>query len=313
MKTLIEWLKENPDFWCAHHSSQADEFWSQLLKQYKLMPVNLVRVLRANLSVPIAGADVERSFSVLNFQKTQLRNQMSPELLDVVMRIKMSKETWDTFDATRATEDWTSNNHLVCDHKQNTPSQARPNQRPPQRPAEAEAEAEDERCESMRLEAERISREHDYFVDHSSSLRLVDQKPRSECFLIFNKKNGKALSAYGNEVVLWTWNSEHMDNQLWFWHGEHLVSRSTQKVLEASPTTEQSVSLNYYYPTLARQKWRKTAWLATLDFEFHSNYHNFKLDVLDKLFENGSIVGTAKASKSVTQRWKIEEVRDYEN
>ena len=312
MEKLVEWLKEHPDFWCSNHMSQPDEFWSQILKQYKLMPVNLIRVLKATLAIPISGADVERSFSVLNFLKSKLRNQMSPELLDIVMRIKMSKETWDTFDATRATEHWTSNNHRVCDHKQNTPSQSRPSQRPAQRPTPAPI-VEDERCESMRLEARRVNREHDYLVNHPSSSRLVDQKPISECFFIFNKKNGKALSAYGNEVVLWTWNSEHMDHQLWFWYGQHLVSRSTQKVLEANPASEQSVSLNYYYPTLPRQKWRKTAWLATLDFEFHSNYHNYKLDVLDKLTEDGSIVGTAKPSNSVTQRWKIEEVRDYEN
>ena len=313
MVTVIEWLKEHPDFYCSHHLSQPDEFWSQLLKQCRDMSVNLVRVLRATLAIPIAGGDVERSFSVLNFQKTKLRNQMSPELLDIVMRIKMSKETWDTFDATRATEHWTDNNHLVCDHKQNTPSQSRPIQRPSQRPTEQEPQVEDQRCESMKLVARRISHIHTYLEDHPYRPRLVDQKPLSECFFIFNKKNGKALSAYGNEVVLWTWNSDQMDNQLWFWHGQHLVSRSTQKVLEANPTTEQSVSLNYFHPTLARQKWRKTGWLATLDFEFHSNYQNYKLDVLDKLTENGSIVGTAKPSNSVTQRWKIEEVRDYES
>ena len=105
-----------------------------------------------------------------------------------------------------------------------------------------------------------------------------------------------------------------MENQLWFWEGEHLVSRSTQKVLEADPSNEKRVTLNYYHPGLSRQKWSKYAWLQSLDFEFKSKYQDYRLDVIENLTENGSIVGTAKGRKnSVTQRWKIEEVRDYDN
>ena len=348
MEKVIHWLRDHPDFWCANHQSQPDEFWSLVLREFKLMPVNLVRVLKATLSIPVAGADVERSFSVLTFQKTALRNQMSPELLDILMRIQMSKDTWDTFDANRATEHWTSNNHLVCDHKQNpTPprpsSGTRPSQRPGPTPGQKSemckrrkeaaaaaaaaaagqgtaerpsSEDESEMCNSMRDDVTRIRKEHDYMICNPSVPRfqLVDKKPRSDCFWIFNKKNGKALTAYGNEVGLWTWNSDDMDSQLWFWHGEYIVSRSTQMVLEADPNSEQRVSLNYYHPNVARQKWSKTAWIQTLDFEFISNYHNLRLDVLENLTENGATVGTAKPmTNSVTQRWKIEEYQDYEN
>ena len=247
--------------------------------------------------------------------KNLLRNQLSPELLDVIMRIKQSKDTWDTFDATRATELWTSTNHLICDHKVNSARPtASPNARPTQRPTQAPAtERPTETCSNMKSEVERIELEHEYLISNKPTVTLVDKKPRTECFFIFNKKNGKALTAHGDEVVLWTWNSEEMDMQLWFWHGEHLVSRSTQKVLEADPSNEQRVYLNYYHQHVSRQKWSKYAWIQSLDFEFKSRYQNYRLDVIENLTENGAIVGTAKARNSVTQRWKVEEVRDYEN
>ena len=63
MEKLIQWLRNNTDFWCGHHSSQPDEFWQQVLQNFKEMPPNLAKILKSTLAIPLSGADVERSFS----------------------------------------------------------------------------------------------------------------------------------------------------------------------------------------------------------------------------------------------------------
>ena len=56
MEKLVEWLAEHPDFWCKNHKSGADEFWSQVLKNYPRITDNFAELLKANLAVPGSSA-----------------------------------------------------------------------------------------------------------------------------------------------------------------------------------------------------------------------------------------------------------------
>ena len=104
------------------------------------------------------------------------------------------------------------------------------------------------------------------------------------------------------------------ENQFWFWKDSHLVSYHSQKALEASVINEGKIYLNYYDRNQNRQKWNKIGSLNTLDFEFATRHKDYRLDIIDRVTEEGSIVGsTKKVKNSLTQKWKIEEVADYED
>ena len=58
--TVITYLKENPDFWCAYHYSGTTEFYSLLLKTMTTMPERFQNLLQMSLVAPASTADPER-------------------------------------------------------------------------------------------------------------------------------------------------------------------------------------------------------------------------------------------------------------
>ena len=65
------------------------EMMSSLSKAHKLLFPNVVFLLEVAIICPISNATIERLFSFLKLVKTKLRNQISDDSLDKVLRIKM--------------------------------------------------------------------------------------------------------------------------------------------------------------------------------------------------------------------------------
>ena len=247
---------------------------------------------------------------------------MKPKVLDSLIRIKMSKDTFQTFPMDKAAEIYTRKNQ-PCDFKVKR-GQRRRRYRP--RPTPRPTSNNDETCQSYRTELDLVEPN---FMDTRSPSTTLIQRPRTkrDCFLIINKQNGLVLSAYQDEVLLWTW--DHRDNydyQLWFWEGEaddvgidgarlgqQLVSYKYQKPLEAGLINEEKVKLSFSDTLNKRQRWIQVGDLPSLSFELKTVHRNLKLDVLDKITENGSIVGSSRTTKSITQKWIIEKVFIYNN
>ena len=137
----------------------------------------------------------------------------------------------------------------------------------------------------------------------------MDRKDRSECFLIVSKISGKVLTAFDNNVGLWSW--RETDDQLWFWSDALIVSHASGKVLEVDVIKETPAYLNFYLPGNDRQKWTSIAKIESLDVLLQSNYQEYKLDVLDDVVDNGSTVGSSKRRNVMTQHWKIEPLSQY--
>ena len=65
------------------------EMMSNLSRAHRLLFPNVVILLELAIICPISNATVERLFSFLKLVKTKLRNQISDDSLDKVLRIKM--------------------------------------------------------------------------------------------------------------------------------------------------------------------------------------------------------------------------------
>ena len=57
---IVQYLKENPDFWCSTHLSTATDFFSRLRQEFSDMPTEIANVIDKSLVVTSATADVER-------------------------------------------------------------------------------------------------------------------------------------------------------------------------------------------------------------------------------------------------------------
>lgn len=60
------------------------------------------------LVLPVSTADCERCFSVIKRVKTDLRNRMSTQTLDRLLRIRIEGPDMDEFDFNQAVKDWSS-------------------------------------------------------------------------------------------------------------------------------------------------------------------------------------------------------------
>ena len=309
MTQVIDFLALNPDFWCAHHKSPTTDFYMQLLIHFKSMPDKLATLIKATASIVSSGADVERSYSVLFGQKTYARSSMSPEMVDATVRIQMHKDTYETFNVNKVSEHYTEN-HEPCDRRVRQPIRERTGSRRRTTTTTTTTTEEPMVCESLRNEIDAIKNVESLPMT-SPSGQAVPKVRRTDCFLVINKESGKVMTNYGDEVVLMTWTNE--DNQLWFWYDESIVSFDNGKVLETNVVKEKEVYLNFYNPSQERQKWTTSHQLTTLDHEFISKHNKMKLDVIDRLQFDGSTVGASKKKNLVTQKWKIEELVDYEN
>ena len=311
MEKVVDFLEENVDFWCGTHKSKPNEFWIRLLNEFEDMPANLENLLLATLSLPFGGADVERSFSYLNDLLTLKRVRMKPKLADALLRIKMSSDTFKTFDFNKATDHY-AQDHEVCDARNRLL-----NQRKPKPPASSQSAAEtsdssatSSSCQSVEKEVQAIQNDREPWIPLESSLgEPLDRKDRSECFLIVSKISGKVLTAFDNNVGLWSW--RETDDQLWFWSDALIVSHASGKVLEVDVIKETPAYLNFYLPGNDRQKWTSIAKIESLDVLLQSNYQEYKLDVLDDVVDNGSTVGSSKRRNVMTQHWKIEPLNQY--
>ena len=174
-----------------------------------------------------------RSFSVKTALMTAIRNRMSPELLDALMRIKLHEDTVETFDVNKATSKYLEH-HLRCDRNAKSITE-------PIEPMETQSPGS---CPSATSEGRIIADEEDPTeTDHTyaqPATPLVQKKPNSECIAIISKASGKALTVVEEEVVLSTFKGT--DNQMWFTIDDFIVSNYDGNVIER--TTFTSVKLS---------------------------------------------------------------------
>ena len=229
--------------------------------------------------------------------KDALRNRMSPELLDALMRIKLHEDTIETFDVNKATSKYLEH-HFRCD---------RAVREPPLSPTSSST------CPSVRSEAQTVAAEedsdHTYARPAMTDLTAIQKKPNSECIAIISKASGKALTVFDGEVQLFSFKGE--ENQLWYRADDFIVSNFDGNVLERTNFAGESVKLSQPNYRNDRQKWKMVGTLLNLETSIVSLEENFYLSALGTVTEDGAKVGASKKAKVNTQGWGIERMSDY--
>ena len=244
--------------------------------------------------------------------KSNLRHSIGPEMLDVLMRISIHDDDSDTFDYNKATAKYLQNGHLRCDHD-NDGTAPRPPSTQPATISHPPMEIEASECVSVRHEAAMEVQameehmEHGNLIDHRHYqqlpiIGLMEKKPASECIAIINKVSGKALTAFGDDIGLLTFNSR--PNQLWYIHNSRvIVSNEYGKVLEKPTLNGQPVKLSLFANGHDNQKWN-------IEGDNDNHFFNIiadddvQLDVLGTVIEDGTWVGVRR--KKEAKVWSVE-------
>ena len=195
--------------------------------------------------------------------KTDLRSNLSPSTLDILMRISLHEDNLHTFDVNKATARYLQNNHLRCDYDNDGTA-------PPEQPQTSSnpfppMEADTMQCVSVRdeeaMEVEAIEQHmgHPSLIDHSDYAQLpifglLEKKPNVECIAIIKRGSGKALTAFGDDVGLLT--LDFRPNQLWYIFNDHfIVSNVYGKVLQRKMLKGQPVQLSKFHHYEETQRW----------------------------------------------------------
>ena len=250
--------------------------------------------------------------------KTDIRSNLSPATLDILMRISMHDDDIYTFDVNKATARYLQSNHLRCDHDNDGTA-------PPQQPQIASnpfppMEADAMQCVSVRdeaaMEVQSIEQHmgHPNLIDHTSYHRppifgLLEKKPNTECIAIIKRGSGKALTAFGDDIGLLT--LDFRPNQLWYIFNNHfIVSNVYGKVLQRKILKGQPVQLSMFDNYEETQKWIFDADISNHLFKITSIDNQQQLDVLGTVVNDGTWVGAKKKDAEV-QVWSFEMLRDY--
>ena len=333
-QTVITYLKENPDFWCANHYEGTTDFYSLLLKTMTRMPERFKNVLQMSLVAPASTADPERfyyflifpiansfknpiffrSFSTMKAIKSDLRHNLGPAMLDVLMRISIHDDDLDTFDVNKATAKYLRSGHLRCDHD-NDGTASNPPSTEPVNIANPPMETDLSECVSVRLEADmevQAIEDHmddEHLIDHRHYqqlpiIGLMEKKPAGECIAIIKRSSGKALTAFGEDIGLHTFDSR--PNQLWYIHNSHvIVSNGYGKVLEKPAMIGQPVKLSLFDNGHDNQKWSIEGDINNQFFNIFAD-DDVQLDTLGTVIEDGTWVGLTR--KKEEKAWSIEKI-----
>ena len=328
---IVKFTEDNPTFWCANHFSDPTEFFSLLLRKMTAMPPKFKYILEMTMVTPLSNADSERSFSRMKAIKTDVRNRLSSEMLDVLLRISMYGDTFETFDVNKATAHYLRN-HERCDGVQvqrsaTTLATESTTALPPLLPAsectsiqgEAELELEEDMNPALANDHEQYHQPgflgmlDPRLADHADYSReqvtgLLERKPREECFAIINKVNGKALSAYGNDIGIRTFVNDQ--NQYWYIQNDFIVSNAQGKVIQRELIKGQPVKLSPINHDNERQKWKIVDHNLNMHF-IESKTQQVQLDVLGTVYDEGSRVGASKKAEVSTQVWTFEKMASF--
>lgn len=104
---------------CAFKAKETKSFafWSEMLisKEIAWKP-NTKKLIYTILSLPIASADAERGFSIMNHIRTSRRSRLGPESLDALMRVRINgPNNIDRFAASKYAKKWIEENHMKTD------------------------------------------------------------------------------------------------------------------------------------------------------------------------------------------------------
>ena len=99
--------------WSDILQSDATSFWSLLLTDGNLS-ANMKLLVESTLAMPYGSAQAERFFSLMNLIKHKRRAMLSPDTLDVLMRVKLHDDSIKTLDVNRITSKYLLH-HQKCD------------------------------------------------------------------------------------------------------------------------------------------------------------------------------------------------------
>ena len=256
--------------------------------------------------------------------KTDVRNRLSPEMLDVLLRISMYGDTLETFDVNKATAEYLTS-HERCDG-----DQAQTITLAPESTTASSLLVPESECSSIQGEAE-LELEEDAddpeqyhrpgflgmldpkLLDHRDYIRqqvtgLLEPKPREECIAIISKVSGKALTAFGNDVGIRTF--VYDQNQYWYIQNDFIVANSKGKVIQREIIKGQPVKLSRINYDNDRQKWKIVGHDLNLYF-IESKTQQVQLDVFDTVYDDGSRVGASKKAEVTSQVWTFEKMTSF--
>ena len=114
-EVIKEWIKCKKIVHSNSYStSSISSLWGALAsleEDGSLQCPNIIKLACLALTHPIHTCDVERTFSVQNLTLTALRNRLSPEVCDQVMRIKIEGGSSKIFDFASALDKWSKSKH----------------------------------------------------------------------------------------------------------------------------------------------------------------------------------------------------------
>ena len=268
--------------------------------------------------------------------KTDVRNRMSPFMLDVLMRIAMYQDTSETFDVNKATAQYLVNHERCDDGPKPTGTEASEGTTfPLLDPVDECQSIEDEAQLELNLAGidEPSLKDHKLYsrpgilgmLDHRQYENLDDnlddnqpqlighleQKARSECFAIISKISGLSLTCFGDEIGLSTF--ANTQNQLWYLHqNDFIVSNGHGKVIQREVFPELPVRLSPIDFHNDRQKWTLIGHALDLEYEIASkNEDNVQLNAFDTIFQDGSRVGASRKADVGTQKWTLEKMTTF--
>lgn len=112
---LREWKKCKTIVVCNKYSTcSISSLWgalANLQEEGGLECPNILKLASLALTHPIHSCDVERAFSVQNLTLSALRNRLSPDVCDKLMRIKIEGGSMETFDFASALDKWSKSKH----------------------------------------------------------------------------------------------------------------------------------------------------------------------------------------------------------
>ena len=104
---LIDELKKMRSFALREEKGKSSiSAWHDIVVDIKDLYSNVYKIISTVLSLPITTVFCERGFSIQNIVKTKLRNRLTNENIDYLMRIILERDNIAGFDFKEAFKNW---------------------------------------------------------------------------------------------------------------------------------------------------------------------------------------------------------------